>query len=142
VTAFVLDNSVAMRWCFDSATHPYADAILKRFAVSDTAVVPLLWFFEASAVLARAQNTGILTAARADAFIAELKSLPILADDEGPRRALSDIHRLALTYRLTSYDASYLELALRRGLPLASLDEDLVKASRAAGVPVIAQASP
>ena len=58
---FVLDNSVAMRWCFNNATHPYADAVLKRFLTGDTAIVPMLWFFEASAVLARSQNAGILT---------------------------------------------------------------------------------
>jgi predicted nucleic acid-binding protein len=135
---FVLDNSVAMRWCFESATHPYADSILKRFLTGDTATVPLLWFFEASAVLARAQNGGMLTSARADDFIAELKSLPISGDDEGPARALSDIHQLALTYRLTSYDAAYLELATRSGLPIATLDNDLIRASKAAaGVTVL-----
>jgi hypothetical protein len=54
----VLDNSVAMRWCFESGAHPYADSILDRLATGDTAMVPVLWFYEASAVLSRAQNIG------------------------------------------------------------------------------------
>jgi hypothetical protein len=63
---FVLDNSVAMRWCFESATHPYAEAILDRLQTGDDAVVPVLWFYEASAVLAREQNRGTLAAPKAE----------------------------------------------------------------------------
>ena len=56
---------------------------------------------------------------------------------ESPARIFPDVHRVAVTYRLSSYDASYLELAMRRGLPLATLDDDLAKASRAAGVTLL-----
>ena len=134
---FVLDNSVAMRWCFEPE-HSYAEAILERMKIGDNAIVPVLWFYEASAVLAREQNRGRLTTSEADEFIAELKSLNIIADEESEARIFPNVHRLAITYRLTSYDASYLELALRHGLPLATLDDDLAKASRAAGATVIA----
>jgi predicted nucleic acid-binding protein len=89
-------------------------------------------------VLAREQNRGILAAQKADEFIAELQSLTITPDEASAARIFPDVHRLALAYRLTSYDAAYLELALRRGLPLATLDDDLMRASRAAGVSVIA----
>lgn len=74
MTSFVLDNSVAMRWCFESAAHRYADSVLKRLATGDAAIVPVLWFYEASAVLSRAQNTGTLAAIRAAEFITGLKS--------------------------------------------------------------------
>lgn len=57
---FILDNSVAMRWCFESAAHPYADGILNRLAAGEDALVPVLWFYEASAVLSREQNRGTL----------------------------------------------------------------------------------
>jgi predicted nucleic acid-binding protein len=134
---FVLDNSVAMRWCFESAEHPYADAILQKLAAGDNAIVPVLWFYEASAVLARAQNRGTLAASKADEFLVELKSLNIVADDESAERVFTDVHRLAVAYRLTSYDAAYLELASRRNLSLATLDNDLIRASRAVGVSVI-----
>ncbi len=123
-----------MRWCFESATHPFADSVLNRLATGDTAIVPVLWFYEASAVLSRAQNTGTLAASKAAEFITELKSLNIAADDAGVERVFTDVHRLALSYRLTSYDAAYLELAIRLNLPLATLDDELVRAARAAGV--------
>jgi predicted nucleic acid-binding protein len=137
VTSFVLDNSVAMRWCFDEATHPYAEGILERLETGDDAVVPVIWLYEASAVLARAQNRGTLAAHKADGFIDELRSLNIVIDGESAARVFPDAHRVALAYRLTSYDAAYLELALRRRLPLATLDDDLIRASKAAGVIVI-----
>ena len=134
---FVLDNSVAMRWCFESATHPYAEAILDRLQTGDDAVVPVLWFHEASAVLAREQNRGTLAAPKAEEFIAELKALPIAADPESAAQVFRDVHRLALAHRLTSYDAAYRELALRRNLPLATLDDDLIRAGKATGVPLL-----
>ena len=134
---FVLDNSVAMRWCFENATHPYADGVLNRLATGEDVLVPVLWFYEASAVLAREQNRGTLAALKADEFIAELKALRIVADAESAARVFSGVHRLALDQRLTSYDAAYLELALRHGLPLATLDDELIRASKAAGVTVL-----
>jgi predicted nucleic acid-binding protein len=137
LTSFVLDNSVAMRWCFESGAYPYADSVLNRLATGDTAMVPVLWFYEASAVLSRAQNIGMLTASKAAAFITELKSLNLIADDAGIARVLTDVHRLALSYRLTSYDAAYLELATRLNLPLATLDDELLRAAGAAGILVL-----
>jgi predicted nucleic acid-binding protein len=133
---FVLDNSVAMRWCFENAAHPYADGILNRLAAGEDALVPVLWFYEASAVLARAKP-GTLAAPKADQFIVELKALRIAADAESSARVFDGVHRLALDHRLTSYDAAYLELALRHGLPLATLDDELIRASKAAGVTVL-----
>ncbi len=133
---FVLDNSVAMRWCFDEG-HLYAAPILEKLETGDTAVVPMMWLYEASAVLAQAQLRGIVTAQKADEFIDELQSLSISTDPESAARVFPDVHRVALAYRLTSYDAAYLEVAIRRGLPLATLDDGLVRASRAAGVTVL-----
>jgi predicted nucleic acid-binding protein len=126
-----------MRWCFQSAAHSYADAVLKRLAGGETAIVPVLWFYEASSVLAREQNRGTLAAPKADQFIVELKSLNITADVQSAERVFTDVHRLALAYRITSYDAAYLELALRRNLPLATLDADLIRACNAARVTVL-----
>ena len=126
-----------MRWCFENAAHSYADGILSRLAAGEDALVPALWFYEASAVLAREQNRGTLATPKADQFIAELTALRIAVDAESAARVFSDVHRLALAYRLTSYDAAYLELALRRGPPLATLDDELIRASAAAGVAVL-----
>jgi len=125
-----------MRWCFDEG-HLYAAPILEKLETGDTAVVPMMWLYEASAVLAQAQLRGIVTAQKADEFIDELQSLSISTDPESAARVFPDVHRVALAYRLTSYDAAYLEVAIRRGLPLATLDDGLVRASRAAGVTVL-----
>jgi predicted nucleic acid-binding protein len=77
------------------------------------------------------KNRGTLAAPKADNFIAELKALRIAAGAESAARVFSDVHRLALDHRLTSYDAAYLELAQRRNLPLATLDDELIRASKA-----------
>jgi predicted nucleic acid-binding protein len=138
VSGFVLDNSVAMRWCFDSGAHAYADQILERLETGkDTAFVPLMWRYEVSAVLARAELKGFLTAHKAAEFLEDLAALPITVDAESASRVLTDVHRLAVQFRLTSYDAAYLELALRRTLPLAALDEELLVACKAAGIAVV-----
>ncbi len=136
MTAFVLDNSVTMRWCFQNAAHPYADGILQQLATG-AAFVPVLWRYEVSAVLAKSQKDGILTAQRVDEFLATLDKLNITVDPDSSDHILTDVHRLAVAYRLTSYDASYLELALRKGLPLATLDDELIAASKASGVALL-----
>jgi predicted nucleic acid-binding protein len=137
VTDFVLDNSVSMRWCFENATHAYADSLLSRLEAGEKAIVPVLWLYEVSAVLARAQNLGSLAAAKASEFIGALRALNIAIDSDGTERILTDVHRLAIAHRLTSYDAAYLELALRQNLPLATLDADLIRACQQAGAVVV-----
>ncbi len=126
MTDFALDNSVAMRRCFDNGSHVYADAVLHQLAtISDAAFVPVLWRYEVSSVLSRAEIEGMLPAQRAAAFLTSLAALDILADDESAHRVLTDVHRLAVQYRLTPSDAAYPELALRRCLPVATFDADL-----------------
>jgi predicted nucleic acid-binding protein len=137
VTAFVLDNSVTMRWCFDSGAHPYADGVLQQLRPGGEAFVPVLWRYEVSSVLARAQNTGVLTAQKVTNFLTNIQALNIIVDADSSNYILTDVHQLAVTHRLTTYDAAYLELALRRDLPLATLDEELRTACTAAGVTVL-----
>ena len=135
---FVLDNSVTMRWCFDSGAHAYADQFLARLeARRSVAFVPVLWRYEVSAVLARAQIKALFPAQKGADFLRSLAALDIRIGDDSSGRVLTDVHRLALQYRLTSYDAAYLELARRRGLPLATLDDELRTAAAAAGVTML-----
>lgn len=136
MTVFVLDNSVTMRWCFQNAAHPYADGVLQQLATGG-ALVPVLWRYEVSAVLAKSQKDGILTGQKVAEFLGTLNKLNITVDAEGSDRILTDVHHLAVAYRLTSYDASYLELALRKNLSLATLDNELIDASEAAGVALL-----
>ena len=88
-------------------------------------------------MLAREQNRGSASAPKVDAFIVVLKSLNIVLDAQSVGHVLGDVHRVAVTYRLTSYDAAYLELAIRRRLPLATLDQELIGACGQAGVPLL-----
>jgi predicted nucleic acid-binding protein len=137
VTDFVLDNSVTMRWCFDGGSHDYADRLLQQFVTTGgTAFVPVLWRYEVSAVLARAEIKGLIAASKVADFLEDLAAMKIVADIESADRVLSDVYRLAILHRLTAYDAAYLELALRRHLPIATLDAELRNACVAAGVAV------
>jgi predicted nucleic acid-binding protein len=121
-----------MRWCFQNATHPYADTVLQTL-VGGQAIVPILWRYEVSAVLAKAQKDGILTGAKISDFLGALQSFNIALDPDSADHILTDVHQIAVTHRLTSYDAAYLELAMRRQLPLATLDNELIRACQTAG---------
>lgn len=138
--SFVLDNSVAMCWLLADgkpADVAYAEAVLDALR-EQQALVPSLWALEASNVIARAEAIRLLTEARSQAFIVLLQRLNIATDPATAVHALGDTLHLARRYKLSAYDAAYLELALRTGLPLATLDADLKKAAQAAGVEAFA----
>ncbi len=134
--SFVLDNSVTMRWLFGDGKPQelaYAGRVLD--AMQDgKALVPMTWGLEVANVIAKAEAKALVTEARSGAFLEMLEEVEIEVDTATFAHALSDTLQLARRYKLSAYDASYLELALRTGLPLASLDEDLQKAAKKAGV--------
>jgi len=133
---FVLDNSVVMRWFFGDGKPQelaYAGKVLDAMKGS-SALVPVTWGLEVSNVLARAEAKELVTEARSEAFVEMLQGVDIVVDTATFSHALSDTLQLARRYRLSAYDASYLELALREGLSLATLDENLHKAMKKAGV--------
>jgi predicted nucleic acid-binding protein len=131
--AFVVDCSIAMAWLFHDEATPKTTALLNRLAI-ETALVPAWWFIEITNVLAMAERKGRITPIQTDAFIADLGKLGLERDDEAPNRAFTTLLPLCRTHRLTSYDAIYLELAIRHRLPLATLDDDLRKAAKKLGV--------
>ena len=133
---FVLDNSVAMRWLLNdrpSEVQDYARSILQMLADGDTAVVPQLWSLEAANVLAKSMKRGLVNEADIREFLALLSDLDIETAPTTQERALYDTLRIAIQHDLSAYDAAYLELALREGLPLATLDLDLSAAVGKAG---------
>jgi predicted nucleic acid-binding protein len=135
---FVLDNSVAMRWLLANtraADNAYAGTVLDALAKGQ-ALVPSLWALEAANVIAKAESKGFVNEARSQAFLALLGRLNIVDDKATVTHALGATLNLARRYKLSAYDAAYLELAMRTGLPLATLDADLAKAAASAGVPV------
>lgn len=138
MTAFVLDNSVAMRWLLESVKAPdqtYAEAVLVSLADGD-AFVPNLWHLEATNVLLGAEQRGDVSLGEIERFIAQLENLPLHVDPLTARQSFTRTMSLARAYKLSSYDAAYLELAIREGLPLATLDKDLIKAAKKADVAI------
>jgi predicted nucleic acid-binding protein len=133
VSGFVIDASVALAWCFDDEATESSRALLDRFE-NEQAAVPSLWHLELANALALGERNRRITPARTSEFIALIVGLPIVVDEQTPNRALSAVLELARSERLSAYDASYLELAMRRGIPLATKDDDLAKAARRAGV--------
>jgi predicted nucleic acid-binding protein len=94
----------------------------------------MTWALEISNVIAKAESRELLTEAQSEAFLEMLSELDVEVDSATFAKALTDTLQLARRHRLSSYDASYLEVALREGLALATLDEDLRKAAKKAGV--------
>ena len=136
MTDLVLDASIALSWCFRNEATAVGDRVLERLA-AETASVPAIWHLEIANVLALSERRGRLTPANSSEFIALLETLDVVIHDETPSRALGRILDLARAKRLTAYDAAYLELAMRLGIPLASKDADLCDAAERLGVNVL-----
>jgi predicted nucleic acid-binding protein len=136
VTAFVLDASIALAWCFADEATPATDALLERLA-DEEAVAPALWRIEVANALAMAERRGRLSVAGLTRSVGLLQRLAVALDPEGSERAFRELLDLARSERLTVYDAAYLELALRLGLPLASKDSKLRQAAAGLGLTVL-----
>jgi len=134
--SFVIDNSVVMSWCFKDETSEYTDAVLNRLEYS-TAFVPSIWPLEVGNVLLVAERNKRLRQADSIRFIALLSELPIIVEPESPDRMMNEIVSIARAYDLSTYDASYLDLAMRKGIPIATLDKGLLRAAKKSNVPVI-----
>lgn len=130
---FVVDNSVVMAWCFEDETSDYTDTVLDCLEESE-AVVPAIWPLEVGNVLLVAERKGRLAKSVVVRFLELIGSLPIQVEHESPERMLTDIMTHARDLRLSTYDASYLDLAMRLGLPIATQDKSLMKAARKCGV--------
>jgi predicted nucleic acid-binding protein len=131
----VLDASVALSWCFADEASPDTDLLLDH--VRDYgALVPGLWFLEVGNVLLQAERRGRIAAADVAVRLDLISALPIMVDQNTVGRAWTEVLHLARVERLTLYDATYLELAARRGLPLYTRDNALAGAARRQGVAV------
>jgi predicted nucleic acid-binding protein len=98
------------------------------------ALIPMTWGLEVANIIAKAEAKALVTEVRSEAFLEMPEGVDIEVDAATFAHALSDTLQLARRYKLSTYDASYLELALRLGIPRATLDEDLQKAAKKAGV--------
>lgn len=136
---FVIDNSVVMCWLLASekgSDQKYAEAVLDKLAEAQ-AWVPGIWHLEASNMLLAVEKRRHITSAESEVFLSSLEKLPVFSDGQTTEKAFNKIIALARAYNLSAYDAVYLELSLRRGLPLAILDKDLKKAAIKANVDLL-----
>jgi predicted nucleic acid-binding protein len=134
--SLVLDSSIALAWFFADEFSPGAASVLER-VVEAGAHVPTIWRLEVANGLQMAVRRGRVDTTFRDASLTDLAALAIITDEETHRYAWSTTLQLAERFRLTIYDAAFLELAQRLKLPLASLDEDLRAAGEALGVEVL-----
>jgi len=118
-----------MAWCFNDESNHFTDKILEQMETAQV-VVPTIWPLEVSNVLLLAQRKKRLTALQVSSFIDALSALSITVDASTTARAMHSIYVLAEKTKLTAYNAAYLELALREKIPLATLDNDLMKAAK------------
>lgn len=134
---FVLDCSATLPWLFASEATPATNRLLDQLSRGAKAWVPTLWHLEVGNVLLGAQRRGRMDKAGIEKFFASLAVYDIEVDSETAALAWSKTFALGEAFGLTMYDAAYLELALRRGVPLASLDGTLVAAMKKAGGQVL-----
>ncbi len=130
---FVLDTSVTMAWCFDDESNPYADAVLESLE-KNTALAPGIWLLEVSNVLVVAERRNRMTKADSVRFQELLKELSIQVEYSTQQRVFGENLDLAREQNLSAYDAAYLDLAMRAGCPIATLDNALRDAAKRCGV--------
>jgi predicted nucleic acid-binding protein len=133
MSAVVIDSSIALSWCFEDEASPETDRLFERVR-DDGAIVPGLWHLELGNVLLQAEKHGRISAADVAMRLDLIAELPISTDPETTVRAWREILTVARAERLTTYDATYLELAMRRGLPLLTKDGELLRAAKRLGV--------
>jgi predicted nucleic acid-binding protein len=134
--SFVVDTSITLAWCFEEErTQPITD-LLYRLGQTG-ALAPLLWPLEALNGLLIAERRRRIHARQRAELAGFLHDLPVMLDTETTEHAWTTTVQLAERHRLSAYDACYLELALRRKLPLATLDADLIRAAKASGTIVL-----
>ena len=136
-SGLVVDASVGFSWVYESQATTDTDALLNDVVAGAAVVVPTLWFFEIANVLLIAERRKKLTAAQRKTARKSLEALSLTVDEEGHRSAFHKISEISDKYGLSIYDGTYLELALRRKLAIASRDEPLRAGAKKAGVEVL-----
>jgi predicted nucleic acid-binding protein len=136
MSAGVIDSSIALTWCFEDEASAETDRLFERVR-DDGAIVRGLWHLELGNVLLQAERRGRISRADIAIRLALIADLPISVDQETTLRAWREILLLAQAENLTAYDAAYLELAARGGLPLMTKDQALAAAAKRIGVTVL-----
>jgi predicted nucleic acid-binding protein len=133
----VLDASVAVAWCFEDERTPFTEGVLDLLSAGTEVLAPAIWPFEVANALLVAEQRKRITVAQVTALLRRIAGLPISVEPIEPLRAFEQVLSVARQQNLTEYDAAYLELALRTGLPLATLDGKLKQAARSVDVGLV-----
>lgn len=134
--SFVLDTSITMAWLFEDETCKRSEEVLARFE-AERALVPDLWLLEVANVLLVGERKKRVAEAQSRRFVSLLNDLPIEIAPPTAQDVFGDTLSLAREHGLSSYDAAYLDLAIRRGVALATLDKKLQQTAKRIGVEVI-----
>lgn len=137
ISRLVLDASVAVSWCFSDERSRVAEEVLDLVAAGGELLAPAIWPLEVANALLAAERRKRISPAQAAALLQRISKLSIVIEPMAMGRAFDQVLAVARQHDLTEYDASYLEVALREGLPLATLDTKLRRAARSAGVALI-----
>ena len=135
MTAIVIDASVALAWCFPDEASDYADDVLVALE-GHSILVPTLWPIEITNALLVAERRKRIKQSAIRQFVELLDGLTVVMNSQSVTESVSNVLPLAREHGLSAYDAAYLDVALRHGSPLATLDINLQKAGREAGVEI------
>ncbi|HEX8814333.1 MAG TPA: type II toxin-antitoxin system VapC family toxin [Terriglobales bacterium] len=137
MSRFVLDASVALAWCFPDEESQPAERVADLFRHGHTAIAPAFWPHEVLNALLAAEKRKRISTQLVQSFLGDLGALPVALEQVATGLVFSRILTLSREHELTAYDAAYLDLAIGSGLPLATLDKDLLKACREVGAEVM-----
>ena len=132
MTSIVIDNSVFLAWCLGDEENPVATGAMQRVA-EEGGVVPRIWWYELRNALLMNERRGRISPQQVSDTLADSLALGIVIDEEHDDSLILDFAR---RLKLTVYDAAYLEIAFRRSLPLATLDQRLREAAEPIGVEI------
>ena len=134
---FVLDASVAVAWCFEDEKTPFTEGVLDLLSRTGEGIVPAIWPLAVANALLAAERRNRISVAKVTALLARIARLPISVETIEPNRAFGQVLAVARQQLLTSYDAAYVEIALRQGLPLATIDDQLRQAAGQLGIALV-----
>jgi predicted nucleic acid-binding protein len=134
VSRFVLDASVVLTWCFPDENAVLAERVAHRFQQGDSAIAPSFWPHEVLNALLVGEKRRRISRALVQTFLAELALLPVELKNSRSNAVFERVEQLAREHGLTAYDAAYLDLAQANAIPMATLDDDLIRACNKVGV--------
>jgi predicted nucleic acid-binding protein len=137
VSRFVLDASVVLTWCFPDENAEVANEVAQMFKKGDSAITPSFWPHEVLNALLVGEKRKRISGDLINTFLTDLATLPIVLQGLPAETVFDRIQALSREHGLTAYDSAYLELAIESGLPLATLDQDLIRACGKAGVDLV-----